>query len=155
MFFKKRHCLKRRRREWGQVQGLVTFANSPFSPQKLIWRRIKARHWARNRLHCLKSISSTKLKFCNVTSLKIYFQIQTICHAQSRVWHLYRFWHERISEYIRVKKMTRTNIRIYLYVHFWEKWISEYIRIKILIRKNIWINIRFENIWTSNIKNIC
>ena len=29
-----------------------------------------------------------------------------------RVWHFYGFWYERISEYIRVKKMTRTNIRI-------------------------------------------
>ena len=48
----------------------------------------------------------------------------------TRVWHSYGFWHERISEYIRVKKMTRTNIRIYSYEHFWHERISEYIRIQ-------------------------
>ena len=65
---------------------------------------------------------------------------------QNRVWHSYGFWYERISEYIRVKKMIRTNIRIYSYEHFWHERISEYIRIKISIRTNIRINIRIENI---------
>ena len=49
-----------------------------------------------------------------------------------RVWHSYGFWYERISEYIRVKKMTRTNIRRYSYEIFWHERISKYIRIKIL-----------------------
>ena len=66
---------------------------------------------------------------------------------QTRVWHSYGFWYERISEYIRVKKMIRTNIRIYSYEHFWHERISEYIRIKISIRTNIRINIRIKNIW--------
>ena len=47
--------------------------------------------------------------------------VKNWCFAMNvwvRVWHLYRFWHERISEYIRVKKMTRTNIRIYSYEFF-------------------------------------
>ena len=66
---------------------------------------------------------------------------------QTRVWHSYGFWYERISEYICVKKMTRTNIRIYSYEIFWYERISEYIRIKILIRTNIRINIWIENIW--------
>ena len=35
--------------------------------------------------------------------------------VHARVWHSFGFWHERISKYIRVKKITRTNIRIYSY----------------------------------------
>ena len=62
------------------------------------------------------------------------------------MWHSYGFWHERISEYIRVKKMTRMNIQIYSYEHFWYERISEYIRIKTLLRTNIRINIWIENI---------
>ena len=76
------------------------------------------------------------------------------CDVWIRVWHSYGFWYghsygfwyERISEYIRDKKMTRTNIRIYSYDFFLHEQISEYIRIKILIRTNIRINIRIENI---------
>ena len=64
----------------------------------------------------------------------------------TRVWHSYGFWYERISEYIRVKKMTRTNIRIYSYDIFWHERISEYIRIRNLIRTNIRIDIRIQNI---------
>ena len=52
---------------------------------------------------------------------------ENICY---RVWHSYGFWYERISEYIRVKKMTWMNIRIYSYEHFWHERISEYIRMK-------------------------
>ena len=33
-------------------------------------------------------------------------------HVQSRVWHLYGFWHERISEYIRIRKIIQRNTRI-------------------------------------------
>ena len=29
------------------------------------------------------------------------------------VWHSWKFWHERIFEYIRIKRFTRTNVRIY------------------------------------------
>ena len=49
---------------------------------------------------------------------------------QTRVWHLYGFWYKRISEYIRVKKMTEMNIRIYSYEICWHERISEYICMK-------------------------
>ena len=68
------------------------------------------------------------------------------CGLQIRVWHTYGFWHEWISEYIRVKQMIRTNIRIYLSKFFWHERISEYICIKILIRTNIRIKIRIGNV---------
>ena len=90
----------------------------------------------------LESLGSNKLcvvprSTCHV--LEMLFSI--------RVWHSYGFWYERISEYIRVKKITRMNIRIYLYEIFWHEGISEYIHIKILIRTNIRINIWIKNIW--------
>ena len=34
-------------------------------------------------------------------------------YVQTRVWHSWKFWHNRISEYIWTKKITRTNVRIY------------------------------------------
>ena len=81
----------------------------------------------------------------NFNPLPPYYHLKNY-HYQYRVWHSYGFWHERISEYIRVKKMTRTNIRIYSYEIFWHERISEYICIKNLIRTNIRINIWIENI---------
>ena len=61
---------------------------------------------------------------------KVYWISQIDLHVYCRVWHSYGFWYERISEYIRIKKMTRMNIRIYSHEFFWHERISEYIRIK-------------------------
>ena len=98
----------------------------------------------------------------NVLWLQLLLKLQANCLSwmsiRYRVWHSYGFWHERISEYIRVKKMTRTNIRIYSYEFFdtneypnifvsknLHEWMSEYIRIKNLTQTNVRINIRIEN----------
>ena len=97
-------------------------------------------------------VSSEIIRLNWYFSSQWYCVIRCICNRihndiyQTRVWHSYGFWYKRISEYIRVKKMTRTNIRIYSYEIFWHERISEYICIKNLIRTNIRINIWIENI---------
>ena len=59
-----------------------------------------------------------------------------------RVWHLYEFWHEWISEYICINKYTQMNVLIYLY----QKLTQMNVRINICIEnfKNIriYLNIR-------------
>ena len=60
----------------------------------------------------------------------------TLAHWRTnvRIYSYRQIWHERISEYIRIKKITRTNVRIHSYEKFdkkkLHKRISEYIRIR-------------------------
>ena len=91
-----------------------------------------------NQLHCLQWFWTLWI-LCVVWEI-IWFLLlgYWFLLVWNRVWHSYGFWHERLSEYIRFKKMTRTNIRIYSYENFWHEQISEYICIK----KITWLNIR-------------
>ena len=80
---------------------------------------------------------------------RVAFHLREDIH--NKVWHSYGFWHERISEYIRVMKMTWTNIWIYLKYFFtneypnkyWDQkyfnnWIFEYIHHTLHLTFYIW-----------------
>ena len=66
------------------------------------------------------------------------FHTQALSQPQTRVWHLWTFWHERISEYICIKKITRTNVQIYSYNFFdWNEWPNRYLYWKLCEYSNI------------------